>query len=55
MVGYISTDTIERVEQFSNASLLVESLELYERETPSTHLRTTITAGITAQLDSVSL
>ena len=55
MVGDISRDTLESVEQFSNASLLVESLELYETETPSTHLRTNITAGITAQLDSISL
>ena len=55
MVGDISNDTLESVEHFSNASLLIEPLELYETETPSTHLRTDITAGITVQLDSVSM
>ena len=30
MVGDISTDTLESVEQFSNATLLIEPLELYE-------------------------
>ena len=55
MVGDISLDTLESVEQLLNASLLVKSLELYETETSSTNLRTTITAGITAQLDSVSM
>ena len=47
MVGDVSTDTLECVEYFSNASLLIESLELYETEMHSTHLRTKITAGIT--------
>ena len=30
MVGDISIDTLESVEQFSNATLLIEPLELYE-------------------------
>ena len=55
MVGDISTDTLESVEQFPTANLHTEPPEVYETDKPSTYLRTYITAGITAQLDSVSV
>ena len=54
MVGYISTDTLENVELSSNARLLIEPLAVDDTGTPSTRVRTNITAGITAQFYSFS-